>query len=358
MNKTIKYAKNGAISGGIVMLLLNLFKQLSRLNKEKNTAFDWQDLLFSTGKGALIGGSSGAIIGGARDIVNSYEKPLNTSALLNSIILTNTLVKKDYSYNWLSNKALKIEHFISSNFKNQLGGTILRIGSTEENTALADNFDIDITVPFASDSFFSTEDMFYELYCFFKSNFNDDYLFEIRPQKKSIGIIFHLDGQDFKIDIVPYKLSPKKDNKTSGYLFVNNNSIFKKDSYTKTDISSLKGIRLTPTQQKILVAIKIWKKEYSVPLSSHLAKLLIIDAYKANSGTIPRDFTKKLLMVINHIKNEINYKRIVSVENTNNVLTDIKETKKEQIREACNEVIEEYEYQPNSILEYFTKVSK
>src|SRR5690554_4248650 len=149
MSKTIKYAKNGAIVGGIVMLLLNLFKQLSRLHKEENIEFDWQGLLISTGKGVLIDGSAGAIIGGARDIVNSYEKPLNTCALLNSIISINTLDQQDFSYNWLSDKAIKIERFIALNFKNQLGGTILRIGSTEENTALADDFDIDISVPFA-----------------------------------------------------------------------------------------------------------------------------------------------------------------------------------------------------------------
>jgi hypothetical protein len=71
------------------------------------------------------------------------------------------------------NKSLNIEKFITSNFKQELGGTILRIGSTEENTALADDFDIDISVPFAPLSFTSTKTMYDKLYSFFKNNLSD-----------------------------------------------------------------------------------------------------------------------------------------------------------------------------------------
>ena len=353
MSKTLKYARNGAIAGGLGFLLFNLFKQLARINENPDAKFDWEEFIISGGKGALIGGSTGLVVGGIKDINNSFEQPLNTSDLLNSAISQMTLDKQNYYYKWLSGKALKVEKFINSNFNDKLGGTILRIGSTEENTALADDFDIDISVPFAPYSFPSTEVMFDDLCSFFKNNFNDNYLIEIRPQKKSIGLIYNLNGYDFKIDVVPYKLSPKKGNKSSGYLFVNNNSFLKKDSYTKTDISSLKAIELSPTQQRIIVAIKKWKQNFNVPISSHLVKLLILDSYKSNQGAIPRDFTKKLLMVLHHIRNEINFKRIVSVENTNNVLTDMKESKRWRIIKACDEVLDEYEYQPNTILNYF-----
>lgn len=354
MSKTLKYARNAAIAGGLASLTFNLIKQLIEINENPDAKFDWEEFIISGGKGVLIGGSAGLVVGGIKDINNSFEQPLNTNYLLKSAISQMTLDKQNYHYKWLSEKALKVEKFINSNFKDKLCGTILRFGSTEENTALADDFDIDISVPFAPYSFPSTEVMFDDLCVFFKNNFNDSYLAEIRPQKKSFGLIYNFNGHEFKIDIVPYKLSPKKGNNSSGYLFVNNNSFLKKDSYTKTDILSLKEIKLNPTQQKILVAIKIWKRNFDAPINSHLAKLLILDAYKVNQGAVPRDLTKKLLMIVDHIRNEINCKRIVSVENTNNILTDMKESKKEQIRKACEEVIEEYNYQPNSILEYFS----
>ena len=354
MSKTLKYAKNGAVIGGLGFMLSNLIKQLIEINDNPETKFDWEDFFLSGGKGALIGGGVGLVAGGIKDINNSLEKPLNTSSILNQAIGELTLNKKDYSYQLLSNKAEEITNLITINFKEKLGGSIVRIGSTEENTALADDFDIDITVPFAPKSYSSTEVMYDELYFFLKDSFKDNSLIEIRAQKKSIGLLFDLAGNELKIDIVPYKLTPKKGNRTSGYLFVNNDSYFKNDSYTKTDISSLMEVKLTPTQQKIHVAIKSWKKNYDVPISSHLVKLLILDAYKINHGKVPRDFTKKLLMVVLHIRNEINFKRIISVENTNNILTDMQESKKVKITKACDKVLDEYDYQPNTILKYFS----
>jgi|SRR5690554_1125249 len=354
MSKTIKYAKNGALIGGMAFLVANLIKQLIRIDEDPNLKFDWEDFLLSGGKGALIGGGAGVIAGSIKDYNNSLEKPLNTSFILNDFIGEMTLDTRDIHYRLLENKAVKITSIINTNYADVIDGSIIRYGSTEENTALKDDFDIDISVPFAPKSFSSTKLMFDELYDFLEDNYEDKDLITIRPQKTSIGLLFNIKGKEFKVDIVPLKRTRNKKESSSGYLIVNKKSLFQEDSYTKTDISTLRSIKLSPVQQKVLVAIKGWKKNYDVPISSHLVKLFILDAYKANQGAIPRDLTKKLLMVLYHIRNEINFKRIVSIENTNNVLTDMKESKKEKIRIACDEVIEEYNYQPNSILHYFT----
>lgn len=354
MSKAVKYAKTGAVVGGLGFLIHNVIKQLMKMDEDPNLKFDWGELFIQTGKGALIGGGTGAVIGGVKDIHNSTVEPLDTNSMLSIAITKLTLDKNDRTYKLLSSKAEKITKFITNNYSEKLEGSLVRIGSTEENTALASNFDIDISVPFAAHSFGSTELMFDDLYYCLKDNFDDIDLVEIRAQRKSIGLLFDLYGEEFKIDVVPYKLSPTKGNKTSGYLFVNNNSYFKSDSYTKTDINSLKSVKLNPTQQKILVGIKSWKKNFDVPIGSHLVKLMILDAYKTNRGKIPRGFTDKLLMVVLHIRNEINFKKIVSIENSNNVLTDISESKKSKITRACDKVLDEYQYQPNSILHYFT----
>ncbi|MAC94213.1 MAG: hypothetical protein CMC96_01795 [Flavobacteriales bacterium] len=353
MSKTIKYAGNGALIGAIGFLTFNLFNQLTKNNDNPNFKFDWKDFLISGGKGALIGGTAGAFIGGVKDTKNSMEEPLNTSSILRMAVHNMKLNKLDQSFRELSNKAKKITCLISSNFQNKLGGHIVRIGSTEDNTALAEDYDIDISIPFAPKSFSSTSVMYDELYNFIEEKFNDPDLIKIRAQKKSIGLLFEINGEYYKIDIVPYKLSQSKGNKSKGYLFVNNDSLFQRNSYTKTDISSLKGITLSPVQQKIHIALKTWKRNFDIPISSHLIKILLLDAYKSNKGKIPRSFTDKLLMVMLHIRNEIHYKRIVSVENTNNVLTDINDSIKNRISKSCDKVLDDYEYQPNSILNYF-----
>lgn len=353
MSKAAKYAMNGAIIIGIGNLVINAIVQLNKMNENHNLKFDWTKLLKAGGKGAIIGGTGGAIIGSVLDFKNSLEEPFDTNSILAVIIANMRLDKEDPDYILMSNKADRIIRLIETNFKGKLGGPLLRIGSTEDNTALAYDFDIDISVPFKPDSYSSTAEMFDDLYDFFQNDFKDTNLLKVRSQRKSIGILYAVNGEEFKIDIVPYKLTKGMQSRTAGYLFVNNNSFFMDDSYIKTDIRSLKSLTLSSAQQKLLVAFKNWKQNNFIPISSHLLRLLILDAYDNNHGRIPRDFTKKILMIATHIEANIMHKRIVSLENTNNVLTDISNSDKQSIQKACIKILNDYEYQPNSILKHF-----
>lgn len=352
-NKSIKYGTNGMLIFGLSNAFINAVQQLSKIKDNSEVKFDWSELLLSGGKGAALGGIGGAIIGGIMDRHNSNQKPLNTNAILSTVVSNVRLDKNNPIYKKLTAKADFIIDELELKFKNSLGGKPLKIGSTEDGTSLSDSFDIDITVPFNTKSFKSTSDMYNSVYEYFDKYYSDKDFIKIREQKKSIGLIYFINGENYKIDIVPYKLSKSINNKTAGYLYVNNNSFFKKDSYTKTDIISLKSINLTPLQQKVLIALKNWKKEYSIPISSHLLKILIIDSFEFNKEQVPSGLTKKILMVIIYIEKNIMHRRITSVENTNNVLTDFSESDKIKIRRECKKILDDYEYQPNSILEYF-----
>lgn len=353
--KTIEYSKNGMLIFGLSNAFINAVNQLNKIKENPEQKFDWSELLKAGAKGATIGGIGGAVIGGVMDINNSNQKPLNTSAILSTVVSNIRLDKNNPDYKIMSNKASRLIAILKSNFKSKLSGHPIKIGSTEDGTALSDEFDIDITVAFKPNSFNSTYEMYDSLYEFLDINYVDDDLTKIRKQKKSIGILYKLEGVSYKIDIVPYKLIKNQSNKKQGYLFVNNNSFFKNDSYTKTDITSLKSIKLNRNQQRILIALKNWKKEHFIPISSHLLKLLIIEAYDNNKGQIPRDFTGKILMVINYIKENIETRRIVSIENTNNILTNFDVEDKAQIEKECSKILNDYDYQPNSVLNYFSE---
>lgn len=352
--KVIKYGKNGALIFGLSNAFINAIHQINSIKENPQQKFDWPRFLQAGGKGALLGGVGGAFVGGLVDSKNANKERINTSAVLSKVVSNIRLDKENPAYKRMSTKANGIVNAVEINFKNKLASPPLKIGSTEDGTSLSDSFDIDISVPFCANSFNSTSEMYNKVYDFFDEYYSDKDLIKIRKQKKSIGIMYHIKGVDYKIDVVPYKLSKKTNNETTGYLFVNNNSLFKNDSYTKTDISSLKSIRLTATQQKVLIAFKNWKKEYSIPLSSHLLKMFILDAYEFNKEHIPRDFTRKIIMIVRYIKNNIVTKRIVSIENTNNVLTDFDDSDKLVIKKECSEILDDYDYQPNSIIEYFS----
>jgi hypothetical protein len=348
MNKKGKYALNGALMLGIGNGLLNSFNQFDNMNKEPGKKFDWRELLNATAKGAAVGGAGGFAIGAIVDYQNSMEKPINTDAFLFSMVDTVRLSKGDIEYRSLNDKAYEFIELLKAELGDKLAGEPIRLGSTENGTALANDFDIDVCLPFKPRSFSSTSEMYVNLKYCLERLVGKRSIVETRNQKKSIGIILELRGKKRRIDIVPYKLTAKEGNKSSGYLYVNDPNY---PTYTKTDIHALKNFRLTETQKKIIIALKYWRKKYELPLSSHLIQNLVVDAYERNY--IPRKFTEKIMMVLAHIRDKMDIAVIRSVENTNNVLTDISEVKKAEIVMACKKTIEEYEYQPNSVVYTF-----
>lgn len=177
----------------------------------------------------------------------------------------------------------------------------------------------------------------------------------VREQKKSFGVFVNIFDEEYKIDIVPIKKTSMSRVNSSGYLFVNNNTIWnEKSSFTKTDIPMLQSINLNSIQKKIVIILKKWKAENELPLSSHLIENLVIDAYRYNRKRLPVGITKKVIMVLKYIADNLEITKIRSIENTNNVLTNISDQSKSLIIDACINAIEDYQYQPNSVDENFS----
>ncbi len=338
----------GAAWGGFLTGLVNAIIQLSEMNKNPKQKFDWRRLLIAGGKGALLGGAGGLALGAIADHNNALESPINTDLALLGLLPIVSLDKTSSTYQLLDRKASKLIEILQLKFGDKLASDPMRLGSTEKGTALADNFDIDICLPFKSDSFSSTEKMFESVLDLMKSSIGNYGIISVRDQKKSVGVIFELRGEEYKIDVVPYKITATPGNKTSGYLYVNDSN---NPTYTKTDIHKLKNFKLSDAQKKIVLLLKHWKAVNGIPLSSHLLEHLVKDAYYYNQ--VPRNFTKKLVMVLRHIHANLNLAVIRSTENTNNILTDISQSKKEIIIKACKIVLDDYEYQPNSVLKHF-----
>lgn len=352
MSKARKFAVIGAYIGGLGNTFLNLLQQLNEIESTPEQKFDWRRLLFAGGKGALLGAAGGSIVGAIADYQNSLEKPINTDACLQALASKLRLKKTDRKYLLLCEKSDILISLIKKEFAYKLSGEPMRLGSTEKGTALRKNFDIDVCFSFKAKSFSSTKKMFETVFDFLQRQIGRYSITDVRDQKKSVGVIFIIDGKEYKIDVVPYKLTDSNRNSSSGYLFVNDKSFFSDhSSYTKTNIQALKSIRLTETQKRIVLILKQWKKSISLPLSSHLLENLVLDAYQYNRFRIPQLFTHKVIMVLRHIANNLDVAVIRSIENTNNILTNISEQSKREIIDACQKAIDDYEYQPNSIVE-------
>lgn len=350
MNKTTKYAINGALIVGAINALINAIKQLNSMDHNPELKFDWWKLIIAAGKGAAVGGIGGMAVGAVVDYNNTQLKPINTDAHLVKLTDKIRLNKTDARYIKLDEKAVQLANMLMKEY-GDLIQSMPRLGSTESGTALKEKFDIDLGLNFRSGSFVSTEEMFFSVLSFFENNVGMASITRVRDQKKSVGVYVNLDGTEHKIDVVPCKLT--KGAKGAGYLYVNDNSLFGKPSYTKTNIRVLNGLRLSPTQQKIAIALKKWKEKNDLPMSSHLLHNLILDAYEY-SKKIPAGLTAKVIMVLNHIANSLNVAVIRGRENTNNVITNIPDSDKDVIIHAARETVENYKYQPNSIVSIFS----
>jgi len=346
MNKTTKYAINGALWISILNALLNAINQANEIEQNPGQEFSWKRLLTAAGKGAAVGGLGGAAIGAIVDHDNSKVKAINTDRQLSILTDKMRLDKTDPSYIQLNEKAVQLANMLIKEYGNLIHA-MPRLGSTELGTALKEKFDIDLGVNFRHNSFPSTEEMFFSLLTFFEKKVGRASITRVRDQKVSIGVFLKVEGIEHKIDIVPCKLT--KGAGGSGYLYVNDSSLFGKKSYTKTNIGVLGRVKLSRTQQRIAVALKKWKQKEDLPMSSHLLQNLILDAYEY-VDRIPHGLTKKVVMVLDHIATSLAVAVIRGEENTNNVITNIPQSDKDAIISAAKKAIDEYNYQPNSIL--------
>lgn len=354
MNRQKKYTINGAFFAGISNAILNAITQFHEINKNPELKFDWNRILIASGKGVVIGGVGGAIIGAIENSERDQEKPVNTDKFLYSVVDNLKLNKEDRRYIKLQEKSDLLIELLKNHFCKKISGEPIKLGSTVKGTALKEKFDIDIAIAFKSNSFQSTAVMFHEVFEFIDSLNGRYSIVEVRDQKKSIGVIFMILQQEHKIDIVPYKRSNSHRNNKAGYLYVNNsNFLMDYSTYTKTDIHALNSIKLTEDQKRVIILLKHWKTKNNLPLSSHLLENLVVDAYKYNKYKIPRDITQKTMMVFKHIADNLDVALIRSIENTNNILTNISNQSKNIIIDACIKAIEEYDYHPNSLIETF-----
>ena len=351
MKKSKKYAKRGALILAIGNGIWNYFEQIEQINKDPKKQFDFWAFLKSAGKGAAVGGLAGYSIGYYLDQKNAKIEPIRTDPILKEIVNKTRLDKNNSKYKQLAKSAQTICDKIHGEYHTMLRARPQFFGSSQKGTALAEDFDIDISLQFKPDSFSSTEQMFDDLSDFLDSLVGTSGITRVRLQKRSIGLFLNIGKEEYRLDIVPIKLTKRK---KSGYLYVNDRTwLFDNSTIKKTNIDVLTKTRLTQVQKEIVVLVKKWRNENDLPLSSHLIENIVIRCYGEYKGRIPKGITAKFIMVVKYIRDNLICLRITGSENSNNVLTDFDPSDKHTIVKAADELVKKYQYQPNSILQVF-----
>lgn len=344
MNKAVKYATNGALIFGIGNATINIFKQFNSQNP--NQKFDWIKLLKAFGNGALVGGTSGFVIGLFRD--NKMSKVItsvgNVPKYLNKTL---NYYKEDNTL--LLEKAEQVQNKLDSKFKKELANYPNLNGSITKDTTIYGS-DIDIQIPFKRNSG-SIENIYNSVSDFMFDEFEDVKLVGIREQKHSIGLEFNLENEIKRIDVIP--LRQIDNNSGDTYLYVNNTGFFEKPTYKKTNyLKQLKTLQFSAKEKKIIRLLKVWKVENNLKLKSIHIEFLVKKAFENKS--IPYRIDNCLLETINYLAENIMFTKIIDPANTNNIISNsLTYKEKENISDFCYTMIENITKDERNIIDYF-----
>lgn len=144
-----------------------------------------------------------------------------------------------------------------------------------------------------------------------------------------------------------------EDNHVALYLCLDGSQLLDFERFIKPngeESNTIESKLNTEVQKQIVVILKDWKSRNNLPLSSHLLEYLILDTYKYNIGRLPKNIEGKVVLVLDHIADNLQCAYIRGIENTNNIITNsIGEEDKDLIVDVCRNAIENYNYQPNSL---------
>ncbi|WP_439585387.1 hypothetical protein [Dyadobacter bucti] len=343
-DKSVQYALAGAVFGGVIGSVTNKTLQAQRTKDFPEKIFDDAEYQKAVVNGALAGAMIGFLIG------KSYNAPVlpprksKIDSYLSKHADSLRLNKGDLTFRKLDWHADVLKGKLYDRFQQQLQAMPYRQGSTERGAALGAEYDIDLVLPFKENSFGSISEMYQKVFEFLTEQTHSNSEFYVRKQKKSIGVTYKVGRQYLRVDVVPYKISNFLRDKYTGYLHINDERIFLyTKSYTKTNPKKTIGRKLGANQQKVLLLLKNWKKYSGIPLSSHLLEYLLRNAYLKNKGALPGGISGKVAMVLQYTINNLENRVIRGNENSNNVLTNIPDSDKSLIMEACENLLAEYQ---------------
>lgn len=344
MNKAKKYFQTGAIIFGMGNAIVNLIGQLN--DTTPNKKLDWGKLLSAAGKGALVGGTGGFILGKIRD--NQMSHVFSKYGSVPNYLHNSLNYYKDDN-KLLVDKAEQVKNKLNRKFKNDVVETPKFHGSIAKGTSIYGS-DIDIQLQFRKD-FGTLSDVYYSVSNYVFDEFKDVKLESIREQKHSIGLEFKINDEVKRIDIVPTRQI--ENDKNDACLFVNKTGFFEKPTYKKTNSQiQLTSLSFNYREKRIVRLLKIWKAENNLKIKSIHLEWLAKKSFQQKS--VSDNIQKALADVILYIASSIEFIRIVDPANTNNIISNtLTKEDKSIISRLCYKMLKDIKKDSRNVIDYF-----
>jgi hypothetical protein len=194
-------------------------------------------------------------------------------------------------------------------------------GSYAKGTAVRSGTDIDLFISLKHTTPVTLEDIYWSLFNFLKERgFN--------PKAQNVSINIRIDGVD--IDLVPGRLH----NGIGGH-----HSLYKRkakswqQTHVQRHVAHVKGFNRLPETR----LIKVWRNQWNLDFPSFYLEMAVIEAMKGSPAV---NLSKRVVRVLEYLRDKFPDARFVDPANTNNVISeDLTATERKVISDAADRAL-------------------
>lgn len=357
MRRKDRYILTGALlfAGGTV--LIDVLRQW-REKRKHGLKLTWENY---NGKQSFnLAFRNGIIGGGLGYAYYSYcihgesKLPFNSDEYLRKV-LAEELLKNDNAYLAIAiTQKRTIKEMLFQEFGEVLVSYPLDGGSFVKRTAIVSNYDLDIVLPFARNSYSSLEQMYYDVYEKLNKMFGHKAL--IRKHSKAISISFELKSGDFiDFDIVPGREINNFANDKNLNLYIRPDWIWQRGGSFKTNYAQQRNITTNkPDVRNIIKLLKIYRERNRLNIPTVVIEQCAVEALSENNFGIHPSLTENLLNAMNFLSDRLKQNFLADFTNTNNNLNSkLRDSDRYYISELLFRDVERIEQNPRYIQEVF-----
>lgn len=230
----------------------------------------------------------------------------------------------------------------------------LNSGSYAKKTAINTNFDLDLAVPFKRGEFRTLRDMFEDVEGWVEDQKSSNRfgITQVSRQRRSINLIFHVNGHELDMDIVPGR-ELNSDQYQEDY----NLNLYdsKDDTSIQTNIKTHTELMLNRNlEREVIKLMKVWKTAHKQDMKSFLVELMILSAFDKDSSLADKKLYERLKGSLEYMADNITTIRLVDPANSANVVSDtLTMTEKQEFKGRFGRILEEIERSEDNLIEYF-----
>lgn len=355
MRRKQKYILGGtAIVFSITMigdLLLQYFEQ-----KKKGLTFSWKGVDFMrslkrAAVGGMIGGVGGHILYQLK-LSEENEHTFNTDKFLKRTLNARSLKKNKEVLFPILKKRKELKGWLESTFGDSLAGKPKDAGSFFRRTAISSNSDLDIVLPFKKGSYNSLESMYYDVYDKINDRYGDSSIVE--KKRKSISIIFDVDGTEVYVDVVPGREIDNYKKEKDLNLFVRSDTFWGDDSSFKTNLNTHNNfLKNKPEVRRAIKLTKIYRDKNDLNLPSIVIDQLVNEAFEKGGYLFNNSDYNNFLNSLEFISKKLSRtERVIDISNTNNDIgSKIDSISRDAIVNLIEDDLDELDQNPRYITE-------